>query len=327
MRSIFVAAACLAAALAGPLAAQDVERLYTQAELKNAGGRYSPSLKGLWDEDFLSRVTPAERQRAGSVALVLPLVGAQRTPIDFYALPRERRVYLPISSIKFLDDITIAIAYHESRQCGIGLVSDYVGVLRERPGELSGSPREALGVPADALKDPMVDDVSQKLLKSMVFFVVAHEYAHVMYGHPGYKSISAQEAQRQETEADAFALEVMRRIAVPPLSMAHFFALVSRLENSPADFETPAQYEAYIQQRASHPVSSQRLLAVADALQANAASYARLQPNPQAWTQRVLVTAGEIRAIGKTLDDRAMRRFMTHRSRTVAPASLRTGCK
>jgi predicted Zn-dependent protease len=148
-----------------------------------------------------------------------------------------------------------------------------------------------------------------------------------MYGHGGYKTVTAQEAQRQETEADAFALEVMRRIAVPPLSMAHFFMLLSRLESSPADFATPEQYEVYLRQRASHPVSSQRILAVADALQANAASYARLQPNSQAWTQRVQLIASQVRVVGQNLDDRKMRRFLTDRAKSVAPASLRTGCK
>ncbi len=327
MRLVRVAALLAAAMISASLPAQDIGRLYTQSELASAGSRYAPNLRGLWEEDFLSRLTPAERERAGAVALLLPLVGAQRTPMDFYANPQGRQVFLPIASVKFLDDMSIAIAHYERRGCGMGTISDYVGALRERPAEFAGSPREALGVPANALQDSFVDDVSQKLLKSTVYFVVAHEYAHVMYRHRGYKTITAQEAQEQETAADAFALEVMRRIAVPPLSMAHFFMLVSRLESSPADFDTPDQYEAYLRQRASHPVSAQRILAVAETVQSNAASYARLQPNPAAWTQRLVLTAGELRTIGQTLDDRAMRRFMTYRARTVDAASLRAGCR
>lgn len=327
MRSA-ICSACLGVTVLGtPLHAQDVGRLYSQPELASTSARIAPNLRGLWEEDFLTRLTPAERLRAGPVTLNLPLVGAQRTPLDFYASPPERQVYLPIASVKFLDDVYIAIAHYEHRGCGMGAVSDYVGMLRERPGELSGSPRQALGVPANALSQPMVDDVSQKLTKSTVYFIVAHEYAHVMYGHKGYKAISALEAQRQEMEADAFALEVMRRIAVPPLSMVHFFTLVSRLERSPADFDAPEQYETYLRQRASHPVSARRIFAVADALQANAASYVITQKNPQAWEQRVLQAVRELRDIGRILDDRAMRRFLTHRARTISPASLRAGCK
>lgn len=319
--------ACLGIAVLGtPLYAQDVGRFYSQSDLASTSTRIAPNLRGLWNEDFLTRLTPAERLRAGTVTLHLPLVGALRTPLNFYANPPARQVFVPIASVKFLDDVSIAMAYYERKGCGIGTVSDYMGVLREQPTALTGSPRESLGVPANALDDSFVDDLSQKLTKSIVFFIVAHEYAHVMYGHRAYSETSAQEAQRQETQADTFALEVMRRIAVPPLSMVHFFALLSRLERSPADFDTPEQYEAYLRLGASHPVSARRILAIADALETNAASYVITQKDPKAWELRILDAARQLREIGNTLDDRAMRRFLTHRARTLDPASLRAGC-
>lgn len=321
-------AAVFAAALGGgPLLAQDVGRLYSQSELADAGSRYAPNLQAMWDVDFLTRLTPAERQRAGAVTLHLPLVGAQRLPLDFYALAAQRQVFLPIASVKFLDDVFIAMAYYDRRGCSMEAVFDYMGVLRERPAALPGSPRAALGVPANVLDDAVVDDVTQKLLKSAVYFIATHEYAHVMYHHQGYASITAREAQRQETEADAFALEAMRRIAVAPLAMAHFFALASRWEGSPADFDSAGEYETYLQRRASHPVSAQRILAVADALQENANTYARLQPDPPAWERLFLSDAGKLRAIGQMLDDRAMRRALTVRARSLDPATLRTGCR
>lgn len=314
-------------AIAISVHAQDVRLLYSQAELVAAGARFSPSLLGLWEEDFLTRLTPAERQRAGAVKLLLPLTGASRAPIDFYSLPAQRQVVVPISSVKFLDDISIAIAHYERHGCGMGAVSDYVAALRERPGEFPGSPREALGVPANALDDEFVDDLSQKLLKSMVYFIVAHEYAHVLHGHRGYDSLTAQEAQRQETEADAFALDVMRRIAAPPLAMAHFFLLVSRQELSPADFDSLERYEAHLKSRATHPVSGRRILAVAEAIELNAKSFARLQADPKRWEQRLSGSAMELRAIGSALDDQAMRRLLAHRGRTIDHGALRTGCR
>lgn len=327
MRRAFQVACLGVAVLSAPLHAQDVGRLYSQSELASAGSRYAPNLRGLWDEDFLTRLAPGERQRAGKVTLLLPLMGARRSPLDFYSSPPERQVFLPIASVKFLDDMSIAIAYHESRGCGMGAVSDYVGLLRTQSSTMKGSPRDALGVPANALGDKVVDDVSQKLLKSMVYFIVAHEFAHVMYQHKSYKTIGAQEAQRQETEADGFALEVMRRIAVPPLSMVHFFTLVSRLETSPADFETLDQYEAFLRQGATHPVSAQRIFAVADALQVNVKAFAVLQSNPAQWEVRLLQAVRDLRAIGATLDDRAMRQYLTYRAQTINPASLRVACQ
>lgn len=307
--------------------AQHIGRLYSQAELKAASAQMGPNLRGLWDEDFLTRLTPEERRRAGTVRLNLPLVGLQGAPFDFYADAPAKQVFMPIASVKFLDDIYISIAYYELRGCGMSAISDYMGVLRERSAELAGTPRQTLGVPPKVLDDPFVDDVSQKLTKSSIYFIAAHEYAHVMYGHAGYASITAQQAQRQEAEADAFALEVMRRIAVPPLGLAHFFMLLSRLEYSPADFASIEQYEAYLQQKATHPVSSQRILAVADALQANAASYVRTQSAAGEWERRVRAMARDLRTIGQTLDDRDMRRHLAQRSRSVSLASLGVACR
>lgn len=327
MRSTLVTACVTLAAFIAPAHAQDVTLLYSQNELLRAARLYSGNLRALWAQDLLSRLTPSERRRAGPVTLRLPLVGAHRTPLDIYADPVSRTVYLPISSVKFLDDIYIAMAYYDSRGCGLGAVSDYVAALREQPEAFRGSPRAALGVPTNALNDKRVDDIAQKLLKSSVYFAAAHEYAHVMYRHRGYRSITAGEAQQQETQADAFALEVMRRIAVPPISMAHFFLLASRLEYSPGDFDSNQEYETYLRQRATHPVSAHRILAVTEFLEENAKSFVRLQRDPTGWEQRLLVIAGQLRQIGRTLDDRSMRRFLAYKARTVAPAALRVACR
>ena len=40
---------------------QDVSDLYTISELDAIGARYRPRLRGLWEEDFLSRLTRDER--------------------------------------------------------------------------------------------------------------------------------------------------------------------------------------------------------------------------------------------------------------------------
>lgn len=320
-RAAFLAAWCAA------VQAQDVGRMYPQSQLEKIAPRYQPNLRGLWEEDFLSRLTPEERLQAGTVMLNLPLIGANRHPLDFYADSGRRQVFLPIASVRFLDDMAVAIAYYERMGCDTGTVYDYAAALRIRPEETFGPPLDALGIPATALDDPFVDDVSQKILKSVVYFVAAHEYAHVMYRHKGYRAIAAQEAQRQESEADAFALNVLRRIAVPPLAMAHFFMITSRLEPSPADFAAPGEYEAYLRQRATHPVSSQRILDVAGGIEASVGAFARLQPDPAAMAASLRGVVGDLRQIGHTLDDRKMRRFLTERARTADVASFRRGCR
>lgn len=311
----------------GPGWAQDVSRLYSNSDLEKSASLYGGNLRGMWDEDFLAMLTVEERRKAGQVSLFLPLIGANRHPIDFYSDVARRKVFLPIASVKFIDDLGIAFAYYERTGCGQGLVSDYAAVLRLRPEQANGPPLETLGVPSDALADPFVDDVSQKILKSTVYFVAAHEYAHVMYRHKGYGTITAGEAQAQEMEADAFALDVMRRIGVAPMAMTYFFLVASRLEPSPGEFSSTAEYEKHLRQRTTHPVSASRIRKVADGIDASIDAFTQLQANPGAAKKSLQWIVPQLREIARTLDDPKMRDFLAHQARTLDVSKLALACR
>jgi hypothetical protein len=301
----------------------DVLRIYSIPELQEYGLRIGRNLTGMWQEDFLSRVTRDERARAGAVTLNTPLVGATQQPLEFYSDPAERQVFLPIASVKFFDDLALAFSYYGNMGRDVGVISDYVGVLRFRPQDISGSPLGTLGVPRSATEDPRVDVTAQNILKSTMFFVAAHEYAHVMYQHRDYSSITAQQAQQQERQADAFALDVLRRIGVAPLGLTYCFLIASRLEATPGDFASFADYEEFLRQRATHPVNSLRLLEIAANIERNAEAFSRLQADPAVWVSRLLADAAQLRKIAETLDDRRMRLFMADRARTADVAAFR----
>ena len=181
-------------------------------------------------------------------------------------------------------------------------------------------------MPSNALSDTYVDDVSQKILKSTIYFVAAHEYAHVMYRHRAYTAITAQQAQTQEIEADAFALDVMRRIGVAPMAMTYFFLIATRLEPSPVEFSSPEAYEGYLKKRATHPISSSRIGKVADGIEANLESFARLQSDPVAAKRALQMIVPQLREIADTLDDRDMRNFLAEKARGLDVTALRTAC-
>ena len=63
-----------------PVRAQDVSLLYSGSYLQKAAGVYSRNLKGLWEEDFLLRLTQDERRRAGNITWGLPLRGDTSLP-------------------------------------------------------------------------------------------------------------------------------------------------------------------------------------------------------------------------------------------------------
>jgi hypothetical protein len=305
----------------------DVLMIYSLAELREYDSRIRANLKGMWEEDFISKLEQQERLRTGTVTLTTPLVGATRYPLEFYSNPAERQVVLPIASVKFLDDLALAYCYCADMGYDLGVVSDYAAVLRFRPGDIPGSPLDTLDVPRAAIVPPKVDVAAQNALKSTVFFVAAHEYGHVMYQHKDYGSITAPEAQRQEADADAFALEILRRIGVVPVGLVYFFLTASRLEATPADFASPADYENFLRTGATHPVSAMRLLDLAAKMEGNARAFARLQADVASWELRVKQEAMQLREIADTLDDRRMRIFVADRARTIDVSKLRVSAR
>lgn len=307
--------------------AADIMRLYSTHELQEYATRVGPNLRGMWEEDFLSKLTYEERVRAGTVTLHTPLVGVTRFPLEFYSNPIERQVFLPIGSVKFLDDVALSFSYYADKGCDPGVVSDYAGVLRYRPEDITGSPLDTLGVPRAATSDPIVDATAQNILKSTIFFVAAHEYAHVMYRHINYSWTTAQQAQQQEADADAFSLDVLRRIGVPPVGLTYFFFITSRLEATPGDFASPKEYENFLRQRASHPVGSLRILEIAKHIEENLRAFSRLQADPASWESRLRTGAAQLRTIAQTLDDRSMRAFMASRAQNANVAAFRLSCR
>jgi hypothetical protein len=305
--------------------AQNVSELYSMSELQTAGDRYLPHLRGMWEEDFLSKLTPEERLH--TVTLKIPLIGDNGYPLDFYSDPAQREVFLPVASVKFVDDLSVAFAYYEENGCNVGPVSDYAGILRFRSEYAKGSPLDVLGVPRTAINNQNVDDLAQKILKSTVFFLAAHEYAHVMYHHKPYGAITAQQAQHQEIEADTFALKIMRRIGVPPIGPAYFFIIAARMEDTPGDFSSLAEYEQYLRGRATHPVSALRILKIAEDIQNNTPAYARLQHDHLVWEKKLQVVASHLQEIARGLDDRNMRIFQKSQTEKLDVAALRRACR
>ena len=308
-----------------------VDVYYTET-LQKAGQKYSNNIRLVWNEDLLGRLTVNERQAAGHVTLNLPLMGVQRSPFDYYSSPRTREITIPILSVKFFDDLAISSAWLTRQGCALDPVSDYVGILRYQgsslsPGSRFPPPLQALGIPMNALDDVFVDDVSGKTLKSAIYFLMAHELGHVIFQHSPYNMISRQEAQAQEVQADEFALNIMRRISVPPIGMVLFFTVCSRFEPAPGDYPNPQEYDNIVRQTYTHPLTSQRLIAISNNIRNNADAFSRGQKDPNLWRPRIIRIADDIEAIGNTLDDRKIRELQKYRSETIKIGDLNSTCR
>jgi hypothetical protein len=311
--------------------AADTLEVYDTNTLQKANQIYSENLRLVWNEDLLSRLTDSERQAAENVKLNLPLMGDHRSPFDYHSIPGTREITIPIMSVKFFDDLAIAEAWFVRKECAVAPVSDYVGILRYQgsslsPGTRFPSPLNALGIPQNALSDAFVNDVSGKTLKSAIYFLMAHELGHVIYQHKPYTMISRQESQAQEIQADEFALNIMRRISVPPVGIVLFFTVCSRVEPAPGDYANPQDYDNIIRKSLTHPLTSQRLMAISKNLRSNADAFSQGQENPALWRPRIIKWADQIEEIGKTLNDPKIRELQKYRGQTIKMENLQNTC-
>jgi len=151
-------------------------KLYDDAVLEAWKERTQANVQWNFDTLIIGNLTPAERRSIGKVDLMMPLRAPGEMgddPMTFYAAPG--RIVAPAKSIRFFSDMAIAIAYYEVKGGDIQTVYDYMAMLKYRsPEDMEGGrflpPLEALGVPAEAWKeDALIDDLSQKILKSALF--------------------------------------------------------------------------------------------------------------------------------------------------------------
>ena len=294
--------------------ARDYSGMYSSADLQRARNSYSNNIRGMLMEDIAGYLTNSESATLHKVHLTQPW-NRLVDPFEFSANPATGTILLPTFSVKFFDDLAIATAWFERFNCNKEAVFDYVAALDFNERELQ-APLQELAVPNEAYKlDNYVDDVSQKTLKSALAFLVLHELGHVHHQHRNYGEITAAQAQAQEAEADQFAMNVLRRMRLPPMGMAVWFMAVSMrdplVEGSP---------------RQTHPLTSSRLQAIASELRTNPVDF--IEP-----ANKDIMNADDIRAIASNIDtiaqklaDPDLRSFVRERGRLATRALLANAC-
>lgn len=325
MRAILIPAALVVLFSATLAVAQSELPIYSDAQLREASKAYSANLGGVWNTDLIQKLSPARRASVAGVALNTPLRAQVRennqlvflnAPFTYFADSAALQVTIPILSIKFLDDISTATAWLAARNCAPALALDYVGMIghqdpARQPTGRFPTPLAAFNIPDDVLKqDSVVYDDSGKLLKSGIYFMMAHELAHVLYQHPG--SSPGPEGQAREILADAFAMEVMRDIGVPPAGTVMLFGGHIR-------YVDPASDTSVL----SHPVSTRRLEAVAQYIKRNLTAFARLQSSPVSTMQ----VASDLEGIARNLDDVEWQKALRNRSLKTTVGQLAASCR
>jgi len=307
--------------------ATDLSHIYSDQTLRYWQNRYKPHLEWNFNNLVLGSLTPDEKQRLGTVRLELPLRGPGESAgelLNFFA--NGKRIVMPIQSIRFFDDLSQAWGYAWSNSLNLENITSYLAILKYQKPPPGGfpPPLKALGIPENAWKsDKKMDDVSQKILKSAMVFIMAHELAHILYQHPGSGShVSAKQAQANELQADRFANEIMRRIGVAPGGMVEMFMAFAHYSPTRGDFSSDKAWDKFLKTSATHPVTSVRLRSMAADLKRSPANFSVAETDRQAGSKRVLYIASQIEGIADILDDLKMQRFISGKGRGLSLASL-----
>jgi hypothetical protein len=279
-----------------------VSRLYPEKKLQADAARWSEQIQAEYRDTILPQLTDEERSALGTVKIEVPLSAPNGDPFSFYT-DDKGTIYLPALSLRFFSDLCVANAWLNAHGYDGTTVRDYVGVLLREATLSPGAPLPAvfrtLGIPDNAREESAVANRVDRNFGNTIVFLLAHELGHALKKHDTHSRDPVQK-RRQEIEADAFAIEVMRRIGQVPLGVEFWFD-VERIGHvqgirrvTSARFPTEAEWQKYLA-GLDHPVTSERLDALATAVEKAPDSFARNQADQARWTRNSKIFAQYMR--------------------------------
>jgi hypothetical protein len=270
---------------------QDVSWLYSKEKLQADAARWGDQIRDEYRDTILPQLTDKEKAALGAIKIEVPISGPKGDPFQFYS--DGDAVYLPALSLRFYSDLCVANAWLNAHGFDGTTVRDYVGYLFKEAGagRRTALPVfRTLGVPDNARDESAVANRTDRNFGNTIVFLLAHELGHVLKKHRTDLSDPVQK-RNQEIEADAFAIEVMRRIGQPPIGVELWFDVerighVQGVRSIVADrYPTDSEWQKYLA-GLDHPVTTERLNAIAAALEKAPDAFARNQTDQALWSAR-----------------------------------------
>ncbi len=141
------------------------------------------------------------------------------------------------------------------------------------------------------------------------------------YQHPGYEGVPFETVRANEAQADAFAVEIMRRVGVIPAGAPFWFGCVACRDLHRVDFASDAEWQQHLD-HTTHPVTASRIEALAAAIEKGAPDFARTQSDPARGLVLARYVAGEMHKVGEILNDEGVHRLFRQQSATTETAML-----
>lgn len=295
----------------------DMGGLYDTGTLQYWGKRYSKSTNSIL-KILIDGLPAEEYRRLASMKLEFPLTNPEL--INFYAKVSTSVIVLPISSLKFLDDLCIAYSWLVINDYQLEPIEEYIAMLKyKRASDFQNGkyppPLQALGIPANALNDRRVDDLSMRLFNSARALILAHELGHVYYQHRT-RSISNEES------ADLFALEILRSNSTIPMGAIIFFQATAIWFPNRADFPNDKEWSIFLREKATHPLNSRRLRTLAAKLSLMDKDFAGNEQDPLAGAETIRFIGSNVLSIAEYLEDTDIQRCLAEYAVTTDPATL-----
>ena len=301
----------------------DYSTIYSTEVLRYWQARYPANISWNFDDLMLPRLYPGEKYNVFGVRLDFPLTPPAEmagSPFSFFADVQNKVIYIPVSSIKFIDDMSIASAWLEQNGYSLETIFDYISILKYSfsrfPNSNRPEPLKSLHIPENALDDKLVDDLSQKILKSIIVWILGHELGHIVFQHPPYRSVSFTDSQKFEKEADAFATDMFRRIGTIPAGMILLFSMFTSFFSHRGDFASELDWKEYLK-TSTHPVSNERMKIIAGELAHTADTFTGAEPDKLKAAKIVEYVGIEAGKIADIVDSEKMQEFLKLRAMAV----------
>jgi predicted Zn-dependent protease len=125
-------------------------------------------------------------------------------------------------------------------------------------------------------------------------------------------------SQRNEREADAFAIDAMMQIGAVPAGAVFYFRAAAYYEAAPGAMSN-ASYHTLVSATSTHPLAASRIRALADELTRKHPQFVKIHR-----ATLVEQVTRDFEGIARFLDDRDIRNFQSLRSHQRPVATLAT---
>ncbi|MCH7965710.1 MAG: hypothetical protein IH852_17435 [Bacteroidetes bacterium] len=274
-----------------------ISYLYEYSDLEYWQDQYSENVRWNFRNVIFENLTRDERKFIGYVDMELPLLNKGGCePFSFSYSINEGIIIAPIIAIKFFDDLSIAHSWLLKNGYATNTINVYTLMLKylnPTKDDRWPPPLSVLGIPDNWKDDPEVDNISQNNLKNIVVFEIAHQLGHIYQGDDAQinKSYTQQvnDAYTQkvndaytrkvndEINADYFAVELFRRLGIPPTGIDQYFLIQSILAPNPYEFNKTSDYEDFVLNNICHPITSERLNSLASELESKLYEFIRFE--------------------------------------------------